>query len=101
MEPFFYLLVPLEVNDRRENRSSEQENQPLEVVPRQETGEMQDEDRDCQHIKQSKQHRVFPFFCSATGIHQPLFIRRCRNYSHIIGVEMWNCSGLGLSFSCG
>ena len=101
MEPFFYLLVPLEVNDRRENRSSEQENQPLEVVPRQETGEMQDEDRDCQHIKQSKQHRVFPFFCSATGIHQPLFIRRRQNYSHIIGVKMWNCSGRRLPFSVG
>ena len=81
MEPFCCgsPVSELEVNDCRKYRCCEQEHQPLEIVSRQKSGEMQDEGGNCQHIEQSKQHGVFPFSCSATGSYQLLL-----GYSSVI-----------------
>ena len=58
---FFRRPGALEVDHGRENRRSEDENQPFEAMAGEETGEVQNQNDDGDHVEQREQPN-FPFF---------------------------------------
>jgi hypothetical protein len=61
--PFFMRLDPSEIDNGGEHGGSENKNQPLQIVARQKTGEVQNQYGYGKQIEQSKQHRT-PLFAS-------------------------------------